>query len=705
MLVTKNKEIILENEDITKELIETIYSHFRYKQVRLTEKRKTEYYSDFFTMDIETSTVGRSTDNPIAFTYSIAVYIAEKCLLFRYWADYKKFIRQLNACFGLSKKRRIVCYVHNLPFEFQFMRDYMPVEELFATKPRKVVKFFSSGIEYRCSYKLTNMGLARFTATIPNIKHGKLSGADFDYKKLRTPQTELTPSELDYIYNDVAGLYEALDYTIKNDVYTIANIPMTSTGFVRDELRHAMNENPKNRQIFLDTKLDQYSYGLLRAARRGGNTHCVPIYSDMLLPDIKSMDMSSAYPAVMIQCKFPMTKFMPLRASRLADFESLIGEYALILDVTFTNIRVKTLKTIPYIAKAHCIGFPKVKPTSEDKYSEQFRGDNGRVLRAETLSMVITDIDYEIIKETYEWDTVECRECLVSRYDYLPDELRDTLLRQYYDKTTLKGKDEYLYNKQKNKFNANFGCMLTDICQDSVRYVPNSTEPFVYEREKTYQEQLDVYYASYKSFLSYQHGVWVTSHCRRRLQNAINMLEQNMVYCDTDSVKYLNTVNSERIFRILNSEIQADIKKCGKNCTVEYNGKKYTLGLWESDGEYAFFKSMGAKKYCYLDYNDNFSITVAGLSKSKAKDYLLALAELEDKDVFDVFEAGTLVPSGHSGRTTAIYNDYEMPKIIEVNGERIPVASNIVIQDTTYKFTLTEDYENLLLSIQQGVIW
>lgn len=702
MLLTENEEIIYEKQDITRELITEIYTDYRKKG--LSEKRKTEYYNDFFTMDIETSTIGRLTDEPIAFTYSIAVYIASKVFIFRYWRDYKEFIRKLNSVFGLDKHRRIVCYVHNLPYEFQFMRDYMVVDELFATKPRKVVKFYNNGIEYRCSYKLTNMGLDRFTKTIPNIKHGKLSGEDFDYKILRTPSTELKINELQYIYNDVAGLYEALDYTFNNDVYTIANMPMTSTGFVRDELRHSMQENDENRKIFENIKLDQYQYGLLREARRGGNTHCNPIYSDTVLPDLKSKDMSSAYPAVMVQCKFPMTKFMKIRDSRLADFEDLIGRYACILDLTFKNIEVKTLNTIPYIAKAHCIGFPKLKSTKEDKYSEQFRGDNGRVLKAETLSMIVTDIDYEIIKETYKWDEVICNECFISRYDYLPDELRDTILKQYYDKTTLKDKDEYLYMKQKNKFNANFGCMLTDICQDTVKYIPNSEEPFIYDRDITYQEQLDKYYNSYKSFLSYQHGVWVTAHCRRRLQDAINLLKNDMVYCDTDSVKYFNNSN-EKIFNILNKKIKNDIVLCGKDCTVEYKGKKYTLGIWEDDGDYAFFKSMGAKKYCYMTYDNNFNITVAGLSKTKARDYLLSLAEIEDKDIFDIFEAGTIVPSGHSGRTTARYNDYTKPKIIKVKGEKIPVGSNMVIEDTTYMFTLTEDYENLITSIREGVIW
>lgn len=686
MVKSELGEILYEKNDITQKFIDKIMLKLFDKGTVRGKQRN--YINDFMTMDIETSTIGRSTDHPVAFTYSIAVYIADTCLLFRTWRDYKWFVDQLNLALGLTRHNRLACYVHNLPYEFQFMRNFMHIDEVFATQARKVVKCYNRGIEYRCSYKLTNMGLARFTASIPNLKHGKLSGADFDYSKLRTPITTLTPSELDYIYNDVAGLYEALDFTIKHDEYNIATIPNTSTGFVRNELRYAMSRNPKNRRDFLNNALDQQLYGLLRTARRGGNTHCTPVYSGLELENLTSKDMSSAYPAVMVECKFPMTPFLPIAPSRLTDFEDYVGKYACILDVTFNNIKVKTLHTIPYITKAHCTQLP-----INDGY---FRSDNGRVLQAEYLSMVITDIDYKIIKDTYNFDSVECRLCYVSRYDYLPNELRNLILKQYYDKTTLKDQDQYLYMKQKNKFNANFGCMLTDICQDEVVYHEHSCVPFTYEKEDTYENRLAKYYSSRNSFLSYQHGVWVTAHCRARLQKAIDALGYDMVYCDTDSVKFFDTSVNRLLFNKLNEEIKQEIDACGLDCSVEYKGKVYTLGLWESDGDYKSFKSLGAKKYCYIDMNDVFHITVAGLAKSASK-------YLEENGGMEAFTEGFIVPSSRSGRTTAKYNDYEKVRNITIDGEIIEVGSNMVIEDTTYQFSLAEDYADLLRDIREGL--
>lgn len=736
MRTTSHNETIIEYEDLDMDIVHEVLMDILAGGTvsNNSHKRRRRYYNLFFTMDIETSTYGRLTDHPIAFTYSIAIYIANKCILFRTWEQYLTFIYHLSEI--ASKFTRIVCYVHNLPYEFQFMRDFVHVSELFATAPRKVVKFFSQGVEYRCSYKLTNMGLDRFTSTIPTMKYGKLSGEEFDYSKLRTPRTYLEPKELSYIYNDVRGLYDAIEYTIENDSYNIATIPLTSTGFVRNDLRKVITSNPANRLNFLKCRLNQRLYGLLREARRGGNTHCNPVYSDMELEDLTSQDMSSAYPAVEVQCKFPVSPFYPCKESRLADFEEFIGKYACLINVTFSNIYLKKLATVPYIAKAHCTQIRNVI------------GDNGRVLSAEKLSMVITDIDYDIIKETYEWAEVECLECYVAEYGYLNDELRNELIREYKNKTTLKDGDPYYYMKEKNKFNANFGCMLTDICQDSVEYMPESDRPFVTVKESSYTQQLDDYYNSRRNFLQYQHGVWITAHCRRRLQNAINKLGDEMVYCDTDSAKFFNTSANRLIFEKLNAQIRKEIEECGIDCSFTWTNKQgktktYTLGIWEEDGDYKYFKSMGAKKYCYVDNEetirkdninkildafgyeeveqllsdfratkleeilgktltvpyDVFHITVAGLSKSKACRWL------EEHGGIDAFTAGTVVPAGSSGRTSAIYNDWKGVKEITINGEKIKVGSNMVIQDTTYKFSLTEEYEELLTNISEGVIW
>ena len=55
-------------------------------------------------------------------------------------------------------------YVHNLAYEFQFLRDICTFKEVFARTPRKPIKCYADnlGIEFRCSYLLTNQSLKDF---------------------------------------------------------------------------------------------------------------------------------------------------------------------------------------------------------------------------------------------------------------------------------------------------------------------------------------------------------------------------------------------------------------------------------------------------------------------------------------------------------------------------------------------------------------
>ena len=694
MVYSENGETLWEFSDIENPAILATFANNITKHGLIRKSRAIVYYKQFMTMDIETSKIKVGKDSKTgkpkfeAFTYSIALHNGEDCILFRNWYDYNKALVWLAERLYKTPAYRCVIYVHNLPYEFQFMRTFMNIEKVFATDNRKVVKCLANNYEYRCSYKLVNMGLDRFLKSLPpdKVQHVKQSGEEFDYSIVRTPRTTLTPKELQYIYNDVAGLHEGIDYQLSSENDDISTIPLTSTGYIRRHLRAIVN-TPENHELFKDIRLDQLLYGLCRDARRGGNCHCSPIWALKIIEKMKSLDMSSAYPAVMVQKMFPMSPFRKIW--RAEQFEEIVDnpKYACLLDVTFTNIRVKTLATIPYLARSICTQIDDIV------------SDNGRILSGKHVSIVLTDIDYQIIRSQYEWDNVECTVCYASRYGYLPDELRDELLKMYFDKTTLKDSDYYYYMKQKNKFNSTFGCMLTDICQDEIQYdAYNPAKPFKKVKHGSYKDMLDKYYNNSNSFLSYQHGIWVTAWCRYRLQKAIDKLGELMVYCDTDSVKYIDSLASQNLKHELNEEILNDIKECGKNCTVKYKDKYYTLGLWEDDGDYELFKSLGAKKYAYVDADGNFSVTVSGLSKAKSLDWFSKNGGIE------AFKEGTIIPPPYSGRTTSTYNDRLAPITLQVGDEKIEVGSNIVILDSTYEFGITEEYEHLITSIGDGGI-
>ena len=475
---------------------------------------------------------------------------------------------------------------------------------------------------------------------------------------------------------------------------------MTSTGYVRREFRSAINTNPRNHYIFRELQLDPYIYALLKTATRGGNCHCNPTLSGALdnrnvFSDVGSYDMSSAYPAVIVQCKFPMSAFVK-RANKLSIIDKLIkdGNHALIIDCVFYNLQIKTLETVPYIPKAKCT-----------KLWEE-RIDNGRVLSAEFCGIVLTDIDWKIIKSQYDFSGIDIFNVYSAKYDYLPLELRKKVIEQYTDKCTLKFDDQYLYNKYKNKINADFGMMLTDICRREITFDSRSKEhPFNLEPWDI-EGSMQKYYNSRNSFLAYQWGVWVTAHCRNRLQKAIDKVGIDAYYCDTDSLKYLGKHDAD--FALLNKEILEEAKNCQllTSCDVKNpnTGKieHFQLGIWEKEKTYKTFKSLGAKKYAYtyeFDKNGNpdtsLHITVAGLSKTKGAQWLT------EHGGMDKFRRDTIIPAGSSGRTVSSYIDYNAPYTLLFKGEKIKTGSAIAIYDTTYKFSITDEYAELLADLER----
>lgn len=641
-------------------------------------KNRRSYYKEFGCFDIETSTIELDDGEHEAFMYVWQFYICGVLVIGRYWEEWIDVVNALEEALDLNDYKRLVIYSHNLSYEFQFERNFFEVSNVFATSKREVVRcLFSRGIEARCSWRLTNMSLAKFLENQPNVTHKKLSGEEFDYHEVRYPTTPLTEKQLEYCANDVIGLHEGLTSLFEIEGDDISTTPYTSTGYVRREFRKRMSSNPRNRELFIQTALSAKQYILFKTATRGGNCHANPVYSNRILHNISSMDMTSAYPAVMLQCKFPMSKFVPI--DNKEDFEKWVAlGYACLIEVTFYNLRVNTVRTIPYISKSKCVRLeaPDI--------------DNGRVLASQTCTLVLTDIDFDIIKRTYHWDNIEVSECYISYYDYLPKELREQVLSQFKTKCELKHGDPYYYGKSKNKLNADFGMMLTDICRSEVTYEPltDGENPFI-ETRPDIQEALDKYYSNRTSFLAYQWGTWVTCHCRARLQKAIDALGNDIVYCDTDSAKYIG--EHDDIFERLNAEIRRQAELPDVRSTVDLNGELFELGLWSDDGKYAEFLTLGAKKYCYShEVGGDIEITVAGLGKKAGARWL------NEHGKINAFKVGTVIPEGHSGRTVAKYNDLTAPTTKTYNGCRIKTGSNTALYDTSYTFSITDDYEDLL---------
>ncbi len=617
------------------------------------------YVSYPATFDIETTTL--KGEQPTGYMYIWQFCIKGVVFFGRTWQEFLDFIDNVSDLLNLDNKHKLVIYVHNLSFEFEFIRKFIKFDNIFATAPHKVLKASTDKLEFRCSYYLSNMSLLKFIENTPGAIHLK-SKADLDYKKIRTPKTKLTPKELGYCYNDVKGLEEAIINLLQKD--TLKSIPLTSTGYVRRDCRLAMRKNKKNRKMFLSTRLTYEQFVLCEECFRGGNTASSRFYCNDLLKKVGSYDLSSSYPYQMMAKEYPMGAFIKYTISNEKELKHLNSAYCTIGRYCFTNVKVKKSVPIPYI--------PVSKITTNN-----CTAFNGRVLKADYVNISLTNIDYEIIKSQYDFDELYVKDFYIARKGALPKELKEVIMKYYESKTTLKGIIEFIYEyfTSKEKLNSIYGMTVTNPCKGETVIDEDTGEWSTDDSNKT--DLLDKFYRSWNSFLPYQWGIFVTANARKQLQEGIDKVGLDVVYCDTDSIKYVN--DHEQDFKELNDKIN-------KSFSANRNGVDYPMGVWNSENqkgkyyEYNQFKTLGAKKYAFTKQG-KLGITVAGLSKKEGA------KELAKKGGIKKFENGAIF--NNSGRSSVYFNNEKIHTII-VEGVEIETASNIAIVETTYTLGITD---------------
>ena len=158
-------------------------------------RSKTIYKDLICTFDIETT---RIPEIDQSFMYIWQAAIGEYVVIGRLWEEFKLLLSEFKQ--HLKDKEKIVFYVHNLSYEFQFLAGVYLFDptSVFLIDSRKVLKaVMYDHFEFRCSYLHTNMSLAQYTKKM-KCKHGKCDGKKFDYTKLRTPVTKLSDYEMLY---------------------------------------------------------------------------------------------------------------------------------------------------------------------------------------------------------------------------------------------------------------------------------------------------------------------------------------------------------------------------------------------------------------------------------------------------------------------------------------------------------------------------
>ena len=649
------------------------YENFDYdvldniKVLKNNKKRYSKKYLDIIcAFDIEATNID-DIENAVMYVWQFQVGL-DITVVGRTWDDYIAFLNRLKD--HIPEDIYLVIYVHNLSYEFSFLKGIYEFknEEVFATDKRKVLKCcMFDKFEYRCSYYLTNLSLEKFLKNM-NVENKKLK---YDYKKERYWYTPLTAKELEYCINDVKGLVQALTVKLKLEGDDLLTTPLTSTGYVRRDVKKAMKQF--NHLQLKEMLPDKNIYKLLRESFRGGDTIANRWHVGDIIENISSVDIVSSYPSSLIMNKFPMSKFIK---ERVEDFEELLEDknIALLFRCNIYDLEVNNM------LQGHTY-------LSTDKCRNIVDGTiaNGRIIKASSLSTTLTDVDYDILLRRYKF-RIEVTELYSSNYKYLPSMFRDVILKYYKDKTILKGSeegtDDYLfYMKSKERLNSCFGMTCEDIGKDSIIYKDRdfilADEPLetIIERNNK------------RAFLNYAWGCWCTALSRKRLADGIDIVTKggkeytNFIYSDTDSIKYVGNISFKRY-----NDDMIETAKLYNACADDRDGVTHYMGVYEDEGytkpNRASF--MGAKKYVVEDSNKVLHITIAGVNKKLGGKELKVLENFKEGFIFT-----------EAGGTEAVYND-NVDYYINKDGHDIRVTDNLYIKDSTYTLGLTAEYKAIL---------
>lgn len=600
-------------------------------------------------------------------------------------------------------------YIHNLGFEFQHLLNIyddkfvktkrQKREPVFARNSRKPMKITANlhglKISFRDSYFLTNKSLKNWCEDeklpVQKIDEDK----DF-YLDIRTPNTKLPDEVIQYGINDVECMVWGLR-KYRDKYGTIENIPLTQTGEVRRTLiekvakvnlvwaKHCHN-------ITINYSPDDFKR--LVKLFQGGWVHANRFHIGKTVKNVKCYDFASSYPFCMCTKKYPIGEFVKCDVS---EFDTLQSQNIDDPDYMW-YMKVKVNNVVSKLDASYW------SSSKTEEISNQIL-DNGKVYMCDTMTALMTDLDWDTFKKCYYYEDVEVLEIYKSKADYLPKELILTILEYFKYKTLLKGNPDFdsLYNESKQFINSVYGVAVTKVISMIVQFTDNGWET----REPTDNEILYMLHdcIESRSFIDYQVGVWVPAWARHNLMEMVTKLDTDVRYCDTDSLKGPLTDDDIKAIDEYNNNVELQEIKVAT--TLGFDPDLFTattnkgtvkrLGVFEPEHDCEEFRTLGAKRYV-AKVDGEIECTIAGLPKDAGKNKIKSVDEFTNNLVWDTRE---------SMKVIAKYNDNQ-PECIWTDSDGIEYKSTakhgLCLQPTTFDLSIGNEFIKFLEMLQSSGI-
>lgn len=695
------------------------------KELKFIKKNKYRNICvDYACLDCETSW-NHDIDNPICWITSIQFLFQDEYFLFRKPSEFINHLKSIENEIVDRDKNKIVIYIHNASYDLSYLIQWLVKGfgndfKMIAVSSHKIISFTISCFEFRCSYKLSNKSLNKWSKDL-NTENRKQVGY-YDYDKIIYQDNKLTEKEKLYDKMDVIVLNECLkkQFELFND--NVITVPITSTGYIRRIARNNFKKQKGQREEFKRTRLNEFDYKLINEEFSGGMTHGNRFYCGEKIvcrkgQKIGHRDFQSHYPSQQRNYEYPIGKpflyYNEQDNTTIKDVLELSNDYCCFIEIRIMNVKLKSYVTIPFLQTY------KLRTSYDREKGLSIIDDNGRVIKTNDCytTIVLTNKDLTIINEQYIFD-YQIINVIAFEKGFLPDYMNITVDEQYINKSKYKDIHKKLEKekgennidtldaltnlmKAKNLLNAIYGMSATRPIRDEYTINDINTMEWNCEYVKNIQEELNKYYNSYNNFMRYQWGAWCTSLARFELYEYIKIIGyENIIYCDTDSIFYFESKETEKRIEKLNKIKHK--KAINNKAYVEVNNKLIYYDIFDKEESLKQFKFLHSKCYGYITERGEFVITIAGVTRDNGKVGNHKITREQEIGSLDNLKTGFIF--NECGGTRAIYTDRKA-ETININGHETEVSSGCIIEKVTKTLScIYDDYDLNYMEIEESEV-
>lgn len=393
-----------------------------------------------------------------------------------------------------------VMLCHNLSFDMYGLASWLNAHEVrvLAKSKRKPITFTIMGEDGKTP-KLVIWDTLVF-AQKPLDKMGfecgyfKASGS-WDYSLVRTPETPLTPNELEYAKRDIYALAAWMAFFLQQNPDIPENMlglnVVTKTGIVRTRMKLRYEKLKANGAKYdvgrmwlfqnrRESPKDDDELFTMHACTRGGFTFCastaasIPYDLEGTDKIVVGYDATSQHPAMMVSHKYPVrfTRAYPTTLSLAfstigrVDFHYLLANWGKPFSVAFNglfkfvNLRPKAgsifekYGVYPLASARFSTKKPEPHDETDNEQADLFHGamheagyhdfaENpkyafGKLVSADVCSVYLTELAAWEVWQAYEWDSVEGITGYVTHKFERPTDMAVVSVMQFY-----KAKNEF----------------------------------------------------------------------------------------------------------------------------------------------------------------------------------------------------------------------------------------------------------------------